>query len=66
MKIGATVILKEVVMVIDSLGTDLLLKGVCGVVESESGNFLTLIVGGKTYDNIPTTSVDMVPEDNAA
>lgn len=66
MSAGRKVILTESVIVVDSLGTDLLLKGTRGEVQEENGQTLTLVVGEDTYPDIPVASTSEVTEDDQA
>ena len=56
----------EPVVVVDALGTDLLLKGTQGEVWEENEDTLTLIVGKNTYSDIPVASTQNITEDAAA
>ena len=62
---GRIVRLTEAVIVVDALGTDLLLKGTQGEVREENEKTLTLIVKGNTYSDIPIASTQEVVQDAA-
>lgn len=66
MSAGRKVILTESVIVVDSLGTDLLPKGTRGEVQEENEQTLTLIVGKNTYPDIPVASTAEISEDDQA
>ena len=62
---GRIVRLTEAVIVVDALGTDLLLKGTQGEVREENEKTLTLVVNGNTYSDIPIASTQEVVQDAA-
>jgi len=66
MSAGRKVVLIESIVVVDSLGTDLLLKGTRGEVQEENEQTLTLVVGKNTYTDIPVASTAEIAEDDQA
>jgi len=62
---GRIVRLTEAVIVVDALGTDLLLKGTQGEVREENEKTLTLVVKENTYSDIPIASTQEVVQDAA-
>jgi len=66
MSAGRKVFLTESVVVVDSLGTELLPKGTRGEVLEENEQTLTLAVGKNTYTDIPVASTEEISEDDQA
>lgn len=63
MRIGAVIVLREPVILAGSLlDADLLPMGTRGVVKSENGGLVSLLVDGVLYTDIPAASVAEAPE----
>ena len=51
-----SVVLTEDVLVIDEIGPDWLIKGTKGKVVAQNKDTVTLVIGDKTYPDIPAAS----------